>query len=77
MYSDTINMRLILIIHIYFLEIICYLLKKKINKNMQINIGKLMGISGSRMHFINPWSTNNLPIKQGENSISNGNLRLL
>ena len=41
------------------------MLKKEINKNMQINIGKLMGISGSCTNFINPSWANSLAIKQG------------
>ena len=41
------------------------MLKKDINKNMEINIGKLMGISGSCTNFINPSWTNSLAIKQG------------
>ena len=53
------------------------MLKKKINKNMQINIGKLMGISGSFMHFINPSWTNSIVTQQEKNLISNRNPQLL
>ena len=42
------------------------MLKKDINENMEINIGKLMGISGLCTNFINPSWTNSLAIKQGK-----------
>ena len=53
------------------------MLKKKINKNMPINIGKLMGISGSFMYFINPSWTNSIVTKREKNSISNRNPQFL